>query len=736
MLRWNVRRMLPLLLVMPVIAVCQAEPDPCATSGQMPGDVSLQLTLKDGQTQFREGEIITLIAQYSSSAEKKYFLNTRENDRSGRLSGMEVFCINPTAGRDPLSDYFGSGMGFAGGGLGGLNDLSRDPYAIKLELNEWKSLPPGAYRLRIASFRVTMPADKNHQGFGGTSVPLWSNEVSFQVIPADAAWQAEQLTAVVRTLNSVESTGEEARHAARILRFLRSEGATRELARRFWSGNDQPFGWDLKFGLFGSPDRQVAIEAMKTAIHDPHHAVTQEFVQALALLEVQSDPKYQLPNFDDKNKEAWTKAREARDEAQKELIASHMNDLATALPQKAGEARAIAVNELLQSDVTLSHAMKAQLRQILVASWDLLPVRRRNELIEYRWDDIGGPELLPILQHIVSGEPNRDHQPDKPDRAAALRQLYEVAPGEGREFILREIAEPAGDIGIDVLGLLPERELPQVEPLVGKLKSGYATDVVYQLLERYAGERVLSEVQTIYDAKRGKWACAPQNAMLQYFLRVSPDFGVDQVRDALSQRTLTGCYKLQLAALKEDVRRPALEELAITALNDPSLEVTINAAEALQSYGSPKAEAALWKKLERFHAQPKDETEMRLEQALVQAIANGQAWLASEETVQKLKALTSPPMQPQLDGILQQIRQGEYGIQLGWWRGGSLDYNVGRYTGIGMAALNEKLAQFPSSTHLNMVTTVAERDRHRAEFDIVIATAGANGLILQIQTPR
>jgi hypothetical protein len=53
-----------------------------------------------------------------------------------------------------------------------------------------------------------------------------------------------------------------------------------------------------------------------------------------------------------------------------------------------------------------------------------------------------------------------------------------------------------------------------------------------------------------------------------------------------------------------------------------------------------------------------------------------------------------------------------------------------------MAALKEKLAQLPSGTHLNMVTTVAERDRHRAEFDQIRDAAAANGLVLQVQTPR
>ena len=730
----------------------QSEPDPCALSASQPGDISLQLSLQNGQNVFREGEIIALSAAYSSTSEKKYYANTRNYDRSGRLQGAEIFCIDPAAGTDPLADYFNGGMACMMGGLSGEKQLGPDPYIVNLELNEWKSLPPGSYRLSIVGHRVTVPAEGSPSAFGGTAIPLRSNEVQFQVIKADPEWQAQQLAAAQRALDSPDAEGTDAKHAARVLRFLGSEAATREMACRFWAGNDQPFGWDLKFGLFGSPYRAVAIENMKAALKDPQHPVTNEFVQTLALLELQSDPKSQLPKYDEKNKEAWTKLREAHTEAFNKLIASHMSDLAGVLDTKTGQARAVSVNELLQSDAGLSPAAGARLRQMLVASWDALPVRRQNELIRYRWDQIGGRELLPILQRIVNGEPNRNHQIDKTDRAPALTRIYEVASGEGRELILREIANPRGDIGIDVLGMLPERELPQIErPILTKISAGNAAELDYQLLGRYASARALPEIKALYEAHQGPWGCTAQDAMLRYFLRVSFDYGVAQLRDALGQRKDTGCYKVVLSALNEDIRRPRIEQIAIAALDDPSPEVVRNAAESLQRYGSARAEAALLARLQKFHEQWKDKTEelhyrpgmkpeelaeIGLEQVLIQAITDAQAWLTTENTIHKLKELASPQRQSELDGVLSEIQRGEYGLYLGWWPDGPLTYNVGRYSGRGIAALKEKLAQLPSGTHLNLITTVAERQRHEAEFAEVERTAAANGLLLQIQTPR
>jgi hypothetical protein len=149
------------VVISSMAAFAQIQPDRCATATTQAGDVSVRLSLKNGQTVFREGEIITLAAEYSSSSAKKYYLSARNYDRSGRLGGMEVICIEPDAGHDPLSDYFNGAMGFIGGGLGSEQPLSEKSYPVDLELNEWKSLPPGTFRLSIVSYQrlpVAQPA--------------------------------------------------------------------------------------------------------------------------------------------------------------------------------------------------------------------------------------------------------------------------------------------------------------------------------------------------------------------------------------------------------------------------------------------------------------------------------------------------------------------------------------------------------------------------------------------------
>jgi len=775
-LRFPLLQGIAFLVLAPMCLHGQPAADPCSTPIQQPGDLTLQLSLDNGQSTFHEGEIIALTAEYTASAEKRYFANTANDDRSGRLNGMEVFCLDPSTGTDPLDDYFNGGMGFMGGGLFSEKDLGAEPYSVRLELNEWRTLPPGSYRLRIVSNRITAPAENDANPIAASPIPVQSNEVEFEVVEADSAWQASQLANAVRTLDSTgpESTApgsatqdsaakasDEARHAARVLRFLQSDAAARELAQRFWSGNDQPFGWNLKFGLYGSPHRNTAIAAMKAALRDPEHPVTQEFIQTLAMLEIESDPAQKLPHYDpvrngpgnESGQQAWQKLVQAHAAAIDKLVAQYTAEAAANAEAKTGKARAVTVSEILQSDAPLNPAAKAQLRQMLVAAWDSLPAQRQNELIEYRWDEIGGPELLPILRRIVAGAPNPQRFINQANRSMALQRIYELDPGEGRSLILQEIAHPAGDIGINVLGLLPDHELPQIEPaLLTGLKDRSGTrDVVYQLVDRYAGTRMKAGVQQVYEASRGDWACAPQSAMLRYFLRVDPDYGYAQVRDALGLRGQTGCYTMLLSDLGEILRRPRLQKLGLRALDDPSPAVVRNAAEALQKNGSPKAEAALFARLEKFHEQWKDHPDLLryrpgmepdelavigLEQTLVQAIDSAQEWIATEDTIHRLKDLASPQMQSELDNMLAEIQQQDLSLNINWWPANSLDFTVGWYSGKGMPALKEKLAQLPAGSHLSMVTTAAEHDRHAAEFAEVEGAASAAGLVLNIQTPR
>jgi hypothetical protein len=78
-------------------------PEPCSLTSTVT-DAKLTLSIPDGRTSFREGEIIPLVLSFTSTADKRYRAVVRNYDRSGRLH-LDSYCLEPKA-RDPLAEYF------------------------------------------------------------------------------------------------------------------------------------------------------------------------------------------------------------------------------------------------------------------------------------------------------------------------------------------------------------------------------------------------------------------------------------------------------------------------------------------------------------------------------------------------------------------------------------------------------------------------------------------------------
>jgi hypothetical protein len=716
----------------------------CRNPASPSGDLSLHLTLKNGQKVFREGEIITLTAEYRACGTRKYSLNTKNYDRIGRLGGMEVFHIEPNSGVDPLTDYFNSRTMFDVGGLYSAQDLNKTPFAIDLELNEWQALPPGRYQLSITGHRVSAKNEKKPIALDGKSFPLHSNAVEFQVVKADAEWQAAELATAITALDSAVSTEDEKRHALRVLRFLGSEASTWELARRYGSA-EKDINGERMFGLFGSPFRALAIEAMQAEIKDPLHPVTREFVHTLVSLEMQSDSKYRgtpVKEFDDKD--PYTAEFNRR-------TAAYMAVADALIPQKSKAAQALSASDHLQFWGTLTPEAKSNWRRVLLSTWDSLPVDIQKELIKDQWNEVGGPEWLQVLKGIVSGKSYAKRYSNTPDRAEALVRIRELSAAEARPLILAEVAAASGDIGVEVLGSLPERELPQFdEALVAKISGKDATNLDFEILDRYASPSVLAKVQAVYKnaAPDGGWDEVPQAAMLRYFLRADPAYGVNEATKALQERKITDGEWFKLDSLKEYIRIPQLEQLTIAQLDNPSPEARWDATEALQHYGSPHAEAALWARLEKYHKQWKGKTphssnkaidieaEKRFEGQLVDAITKGQGWFADEDAILSLKALCSHEPQAELDRILQTLRSHQYSLLISWRPEGQLNFALAWYNGFGLDALKQKLTELPAGSQLNNFTSAKEQIAHRDELLEAAKVATAHGLSFPIATPK
>jgi len=703
------RRIVAVALLFIGTAAFASPQDPCSLSSTA-SDAKVIIAIPDGRTSFREGEIIPLVLSFTSTANKRYWADNRNYDRSGRL-GIEAYCVEPEAG-DPLADYFRTGA-FIGGGLGSTERLSEKPFTATAELNEWRQPGPGHHRLYVVSYRVWRPPDPDEATpYGRVSLTLRSNTIEFDVIQSDPEWRDRQLQQATAAYQN--AAGDEQKKAARTLRFLNTKASAETLAKLFWGLNDQPAGWDLMFGLFGSPYRAEAIAAMQTETRSPDHPITLDFLHTLTKLQINADSSWDPPPYDSAHPEIaqewWTKWQAHERELMRTAIAA----TAAALPQKMGRVRALTVQALAESSDLLDAATASQIRKQLLASWPDLPEKTQQELIQYRWPLIAGPDMLPVLKEYVSRPAPPFRTMEGQVRDAAIQHIYELDPAEGRAVILRDLRDPKAQPSISLVKLLSADDLrPIVQDAVGRIEKSDARELDYHLVELRADMSVLTEMKAVFNNHLGKWACDPQTAMLRYFLRLDPEFGVKAVEASLAAREMTGCYHFLLQDLGDDLHK--VEPLAITALDDPDLEVANDSALALGRWGTASAEMALWERLKRFHQEwqaregalremppytdPIGRATM-LESTLVKSIASGTNWICGPEKLARLSALASPRQQIQVAAWSKEWEQGRALINTIWYPEDRPIFGVLQYSNLDEEQFRTKLSQMPGGTKL------------------------------------
>src|SRR6266567_974008 len=232
-----------------------------------PDGLTFTLKLKGPGTQFHVGEIIRLELNFASSLPETYVYYNATYDRSGRLQ-IDRFILDRADGAtDPLDDYYHKSLGgFLGGGLRGIGALSTKPEVANYDLNEWFRFDkPGKYRLYAVSHRLSK-GKPYHQG--NTPLEPASNMVQFEILPADREWEQKTLSEAAKALDSApratSQVGEDDhRPACRVLRFMGTEAAVKEMVKRF-RGQESQCDFEYYLGLLGAPNRPFAIEQMQT----------------------------------------------------------------------------------------------------------------------------------------------------------------------------------------------------------------------------------------------------------------------------------------------------------------------------------------------------------------------------------------------------------------------------------------------------------------------------------------
>ena len=685
-----------------------------------PPGLSFRIRLVDG-TRFRQGERIRVELSFASSLPQTYKLDGGLYDRIGRMH-IDEFRLSPALTRDPLGEYFASGIG----GMGGIRTmpvLTDKPHKMIFDLNEWHRFDkPGRYQLYVTSGRLSWEdSDPDAKTRRTESRKVTSqNAVAFTVSRPPPGWRAKTLRAAKLVLGDQGATEEAKREAARTLRFLGTESAAREMIRRL--GADE-YSFELSFGLYGSPKRALIIREMEAALSRPAFPVTGTFLQTLSALKTWTALPIRLPKAGSYERRAIDeKEAKLRRETRRQIDEALAQQLADGLATKQSHARAVSTASLLS--LGRSSAQHGQMpKWLATAHGELpkvlarLPHRELSHLLDYGFRPIAHLPLAPALKELLA-KPGLDVNL----RQVALRRLYELDRKEGRRRILEIIRTGKPDLGIApmaALGILPDRELPKLAPdLAARLEQCgphcHPTQlwVLGSLLHRYGTPAVAKRVRAVY-AQQREWGAREQAAFLAYFLRVEPTYGAEAVRAAVKQRGKLSSTNMltKLIALRT---APEVERLLIAELDNPRGNLAGEAARALGRYGSAKVEAALWRRLERWNrtwrgkekqlrhpligTNPNSE-QVQLERRLWQGIATGHAWIADHDKLSKLRSLlVTEHEKKQLDYKLSQWKHGSFPIR--WHRqdDGKVRVSIAQYELESLEALSAKLGQFPRGT--------------------------------------
>ena len=701
-----------------------------------PEGVSFTLRFEEEKVQFKPGEIIRVEFSFTSDLPDTYVLDSASYDRGGRLNMDKYFLDHKNGVVDPLIDYPPTGVG---GGISSIPPLSEKPHKMTFDLNEWFRFDqPGKFRLYVTAPRVLKKDERQYS----EGADVTSNIVEFEILPRDNEWAEQELQAITRLLDT-SNPNSDRRPDCRRLRFLNTEAAASEMIRRFGAPLDV-CGYEYSRGLIGSAHRAFVVKEMERRLEAPDQIVSDSYLFTLSQVAAAMRLKEQLPSpaerpNDERQAKAVSETWQKWSNSREKLQLQYAERLMSALPGKQGKARAITTHTLLeilwnislqgiQPSLTnprlpegLNPEIIKRLAPEIIVVFDDLPKNIQTGLLGYRWKQLAGPAMLPVIRRILNDKPADDQSYESRElRGLAIQRLYELAPDEARRLIIEELRRPSPRVRLTALELLPDETLPEleetlVENLKKALSGGGDTDMLSMLIQRYATASVASQVRDVYGDKGGKWACSIQSALLAYFLRIDAPMGIELVKKALGARgpEFTHCYATLLVEVAKLRMTPELEALAIESLDDPDLEVVTHAASTLGQYGSTGAEKPLWQRLEKwiqewkgragelpkyFDSAHPNNWHKQVGKALRQALSHGAAWLIDREKLERLRQSCLDKDELQQFGYQAGDLSGEIRLdfQPGYDRWGNAQ--VAHYQCNSLAALKMKLSLFPKNT--------------------------------------
>ncbi|APR88138.1 hypothetical protein A7982_13487 [Minicystis rosea] len=684
-----------------------------------PEGISFEVRLAGDKTRFQMGERVPIELSFSSRRPGTFVL-----DAAWQESSRDTYRVEPESGApDPRHGHSRDAPEI---GPVRMPVLGEKPEKLVFDLNVWHRFDrPGVYRLFVLSRRIH--DESARAGRSRDQAPVASNLISFEITPQDPAWAAREIERAILLLDQATSKDEDRRNAARTLRFLGTDAAALATVERFRGGGND---YEFMSGLFGSKNRTLVVQSMEARLDDAGFPVTETFLTTLGHLRFAlEDPSAQ--------------GSQKNPHARQELHDRYAARLAGAVSRKAPAARAVSLATLLERGWrdrpnAASPAWLAQIERSIAGAFLDLPHGMQEQLLRARWTRVRSPDLAPVLKALFE-------RPDTPTelRSEALRRLLELDPAEGRRRLLETIETGKPHLGhvniaMPLLRALPDATVAELDaPLAARFEADVAASntedlqLVTALLARYATAGALPRVQaaaqseialSMLGADQGR----ARASLVGYFNRVAPAIGAGALREALVGMSASSQAEL-LRNVAEVFMSPETERALVGLVEQAEPDAVAVAAQALKLHGSAAAEAPLWKRLERWHAQwsgkqeqlvhrwtePRDEkrsAEVHLEGKLWWAIADGRGWLADRAKLERLGGLlVSRYEKEQLGHRLHAWTSNRLTLAVAASESGDVKYDLAHYSGLSQRDVEKKLQQLPRGTVLELNPYASEQ---------------------------
>lgn len=696
--------------------------------------MSVALRTTSGQQRFRIGETIPVTLEFSTTVLNKYRLNSATYDGGGRLP-IDQFVLDGDGAVDPLADYFSGVMGFGMGGSYGTPPLGEEPYRVPLRLNDWFRFDrPGLYRLYVKSRRL-MREGLSPGPFGQDAEMAVSNVMEIEIAPADAVWEAAKL-AELRAMFPAPAEAlkpdpwnpgfpdEKVMNALRELGHLGTPNAIRLLLSQSLRDANHLVATDL----IRSPHRTLVVEELDRYLSAPGTIFPWWTLWLRARLD-QAALHPSRPGLEHIVSAAKVETEKTRAEAQerqrefKSLQSAYAVKLIAMLARKAPAARMECVKMLMTAAPEEAKAAGLNApedfgltREQLIEAFLDFPRDRQAELLTGKWWLVRSPQMIPVLKQVIETAPPQralaiwDFNSRREPRNVyeeALDRLHEIAPGEARQVLVRDLVRPDPRFHQMANTILAAQDVPEVDVVFA---NQLASNGILPLAAKFATRELLQRFTDLYVSQ--SWECSQEEWLLAYFLRVDPEHGRELLANAMAARTGRKCYQSILSQVAAIVWNPTVEAQARATLDDLDGYAAGNAALTLAAHAGPEVEDLLWRHLEQWSEQWRGrEEELRYRwfqqddprggdrsrgEVLFNALSGAKSWIVDGERAQRLLAMC----------VDEQCRQRwtEFGIgpvRIWAYAGNPLyrrTFHIGGYQAESFDKAKARIAQYPAGT--------------------------------------